>query len=107
MHYVHIKCLLRGMVPLYNNYINQLTNGCRVVIGMSIIGAIIGCICCCYCIRRHISSSGTNVQTVRTYNITTANQPNHTVVKMEPYNQPSSSGFTSNTNAPPPYSETN
>ena len=44
------------------------------------------------------------VQTVRTYNVTTANQPNHTVVKMIPFNQPSSSGFTGNTSVLPPYS---
>ena len=63
------------------------------------------------------------VQTVRTYNVITASQPtitnqlNQTVVKMVPFNQPSSGGFTSNTsvsssysvpsntNVPPPYCE--
>ena len=41
-------------------------------------------------------------RTVRTYNVTTAHQPKRTVVEMSPFNQPSSSGFTSNTSAPPP-----
>ena len=42
------------------------------------------------------------MRTVRTYNVTTANQPRKAVVKMTPLNQPSSSGFTSNISAPPP-----
>ena len=47
------------------------------------------------------------VQIVRTYNVTTANQPRKAVVKMVPLNQPSSSGFTSNTSAPPPVQTAN
>ena len=41
-------------------------------------------------------------RTVRTYNVTTANQPRQAVVKMVPLNQPPNTGFTSNTSAPPP-----
>ena len=42
------------------------------------------------------------VRIVRHYEVTTANQPNQTAVKMVPLNQPASTGFTSNTSAPPP-----
>ena len=77
------------------------------MIGVFVIGAIIGCVCCCYCIKRHVSNGNRlPVQTVRAYDVTTTNQPKQTVVAMEPYKQPSSSVFTGNTNAPPPYCET-
>ena len=82
------------------------TNNCRVILALFIIGAIICCICCCccYCVKKYTSlEESVPVQTVRTYDATTASQP---VVKIEPFNQPSSSGFTCNTNAPPPYCET-
>lgn len=70
-----------------------------------IVAGIIGCVCCCYCVKKHMhASQGTAVPVValRTYDVTPANQPRQTVVKMVPLNQPPSSDFPS---APPPYSE--
>ena len=90
--YIYIVCI----------YINQLTNGCRLLIGLFVVGGIIGCICCCYCAKKHLSFGTTSVQRVRAYDVATTNQPNQTVV---PINQPFSGGFT--TNAPPTYCETN
>ena len=101
-------CLLRyTCVQFYFTFIIILT--CRVIIVIVlIIGGVITFICCycCCCIKDTTPSTQTPgphlpERTVRTYNVTTANQlqPKGGV---QLYPQPSSSGFTSNTSAPPP-----